>query len=274
MAPEELSRKTGGQPDRRTTRRDVLWGLAIGIPVLGDAPCRLHGCGQPGILPVSDFLDGGCLLRTPDKRLGDLSLMSPSDREMVPGASSGNARLDSSLGHVLASIAARFDVRPSFGFFDDAVSPNALATPETEISGTEGSVFFGRTLLGEQLPMSEDSVVGICAHEFGHIVQYFKGFRDRLMEGQSTVRQLELHADFLAGYYLAEYRRDYGYDELRALGKAWASMGDVNFNRRTHHGTPEERLNAIQAGFKLAHEHPEFTIAGAAEVGVRYVAAN
>ena len=41
----------------------------------------------------------------------------------------------------------------------------------------------------------------VCAHEFGHILQYQKGLIRPLQGWDSTNRRIELHADFLAGYF-------------------------------------------------------------------------
>jgi hypothetical protein len=192
---------------------------------------------------------------------------------LLPDTTSGDARLDGALGHVLAAIASLFAVHPGFGFYDDRGNPNAIATDEPILAGTEGSVVFGLTLLQEEMAQSEMSIVAICAHEFGHIAQYFHQMHDRLVVGQRTKRRVELHADFLAGYYLAKHTTSYAYDELRALALAWQVLGAADFTNPDHHGTGAERLGAIQQGFLFAAQRPEFRLAAALEVAARYVEA-
>ena len=98
-------------------------------------------------------------------------------------------------------------------------------------------------------------------------------YEARLTQGQSTHRLIELHADFLSGYYMGLRARDlrYSAQELVALGQSWETLGDSHYTETLHHGTAEERLKACEAGFKFARERPEFKIKAACEVGARYL---
>jgi hypothetical protein len=44
------------------------------------------------------------------------------------------------------------------------------------------------------------AVTAVCAHEFGHILQFKLNLRPIILAGQRTTKRLELHAACLAGY--------------------------------------------------------------------------
>jgi predicted metalloprotease len=96
-------------------------------------------------------------------------------------------------------------VLPWFTYYNDDDALNARATPRQRMPGrADGTVFFGLRFLKKCLaePESPDVVVaGICAHEFGHILQFKHGLWNRLFDGQPTAKRVELHADYLSGYF-------------------------------------------------------------------------
>lgn len=216
---------------------------------------------------------GGCCLMHGGEALMAQSRLGRVDTASKKFESSGDTRLDRSLGIVLADLAGKFKVRPGFGYFDDRGSPNALALPDSKLSASEGTVLFGREMLSTYLKNANGDmfIMGICAHEFAHIVQFFSGFYERLSKGQQTKKLLELHADFLSGYYIGLRKINYTASELISLGRSWESIGDSSYTDPQHHGTPEERLQAVEQGYRFARERPEFGIKAACEVGARYL---
>jgi len=186
---------------------------------------------------------------------------------------SGDSHLDSALGMMLADLVYRYHIRPSFAFYDDSANFNAFATVITRVSHSKGTVMFGRTLLARSLedPDGDMLVMAICAHECGHIVQKFSSYERRLTAGQPTARLLELHADYQSGHYIGIRGENYAPERLIALGRGWQALGDCNYTNPDHHGTPEERLEAIEAGFTLAREHPQFTVKQVCEAGAKYL---
>ncbi len=190
--------------------------------------------------------------------------------------SSGDEALDRLLGRALVKLSALFGQRPGFGFIDDWDSPNAYATADTLVPGTWGTVLYGSTLFRQTLAAYDDggmAVMCILAHEFGHIAQYAYGLEQRLLWGQGTVRRVELHADFLAGYYLARRKAEQPELVLWAAGDMLFRIGDYAFNDWNHHGTPEQRVAAAEAGFRLgADQAPAFD--PAVEQGVEWVLRN
>ncbi|KOR29733.1 hypothetical protein TI04_07905 [Achromatium sp. WMS2] len=169
--------------------------------------------------------------------------------------SSGDIRLDRALGILLADMAHIFSVRPGFAFYDGIGDNNAMAYRQSYLPNTNGTVLFGRKLLTAELARDQNgdfTVMGICAHEFAHIVQYQYNVYNRLIHRQTTVKRAELHADFLAGYYIGRRNIRYSAAQLVTLGRAWEDLGDNNFSDPQHHGTREERVSAMEMGFRMA----------------------
>jgi hypothetical protein len=181
-------------------------------------------------------------------------------------ARSGNRQLDNALIAEVKKVDQTFQINPGYRFLRDGNQPNAYASPETQVSGTKGTVLFGLTLLGNELQTEYGgaAIAGIAAHEGAHIVQFNSpSLRSRL--SASTVKRIELHADFLAGYYFARTKRTER--SLLVFGRSLFSKGDYQFNDRDHHGTPQERVAAMRAGYASADDDLNI----ATERGVAYV---
>jgi hypothetical protein len=186
--------------------------------------------------------------------------------------STGNPTLDKALGKALLRLSSEFSERPGFGFIDDSDGPNAYASPESNVLGTWGTVVFGQTLFRKLLDECQDegvAVLTVTAHEFGHVAQFRSGLDKRLLTGQSTVRRIELHADFLAGYYLGYRKRAKSSLSVWAAGHTLYSFGDYHFNSPKHHGTPQQRIDSAESGYKLGFDGGSFSIAF--QKGAEYV---
>jgi hypothetical protein len=96
------------------------------------------------------------------------------------------------------------------------------------------------------------------------------GYHEELAALDKTARPMELHADFLAGYFLAMRKRDYPNVSLFKVGDALSKKGDTDFNNGNHHGTSEERVAAVTAGFDLGMTGTQ-DIGKVAEAGIAYV---
>jgi predicted metalloprotease len=86
------------------------------------------------------------------------------------------------------------------------------------------------------------SIAAIMAHEFAHIAQFRRG------PNEPTIIR-ELHADFLAGWYLANDPQ-FQLSNVEPAFRAFYDRGDYQFNRQTSHGTPQQRLSAVKAGYQ------------------------
>ncbi len=258
---------------------DVLQRLASGGPSVGRRPlgaAALRALAtifvfatpiQPGVAQSPTLR--GCTLTEEEFRelIGDdeatfrSSMVFVMDDGTLVSDTSGDPRLDAAFGQLLADLATRVQVRPGFGFFDDRGSPNAFATTYTLMPNTQGTVVIGTTLMNDYLRNPEFRqhgdllLMAVCAHEFGHIKQYFHqpnlGLYDRLVSMHPTVKFLELHADFLSGYYMGTRGSQFSDEQLVVIGRGYEAMGDIYYNDPNHHGTNAERIAAIENGYLM-----------------------
>jgi hypothetical protein len=169
----------------------------------------LGGCGLDRVVHAGALqLEGCCLVAD-----GFVGSDDDVDRMVF---TSGDRETDHRLGRALLRLAQVFDVHPGCGFFDDGRQPNARAVPKSTVPGTEGTVLFGQSLFRKTMALNDDgmAVLAVFAHEFGHIAQFRTRVHDTLRDGYPTAKLVELHADFLAGFYWASARRSsqtYGY---------------------------------------------------------------
>ena len=184
----------------------------------------------------------------------------------------GYPRLDKSLAIILTDISRKFKVNPAFGFYDDVDDVNAFAMDKIILPGTDGTVYYGRRCFIQDFTTENADflVVATCAHEFGHIAQYNMKL-GHVFKKSSSPKYQELHADYLSGYYLGSTRINYTKNELYAIGRGWWSTGDYNFKTLEHHGTPLERLHAIEKGYYLAKENPQKDIDSVFLSGLKYL---
>lgn len=188
---------------------------------------------------------------------------------------------------VLRPICEEYQIDPGFGYYDERERPNgpgALASSYTRVSSTKGTVVVGlariRTLL--RLPQGEYAILATCAHEAGHIKQIQTGIDGLLLRryGHRTGNRLkELHADFIAGYYLGHvFSRVKVGQEAEAqrakntIGQLWYEMGSGTRTDPGSHGTPDQRVAAIEAGFSYRQQTFNANMAGCLELGLVHVA--
>jgi len=251
-----------------TLRREVVLGGLLTILTASSEACckplspapRLRGCVIPEDLAAGFFASSS-----------DHQTFEKGD-EPMPGGS-GDRDFDLALAHTLVKIGAALQVLPGFAYYDDGDSPNAYATKSKRLKRADGTVLFGLRMLKEtrvETEHPEVAVTAVCAHEFGHIVQFGYGLTKTLLKGQTTPKRVELHADFLAGYFAGIRRLENGDFPAAIFAVKLGSMGDNYFNKPEHHGTPDERAEAAAQGFKVAY-HERRKLVDAVQSGVRYV---
>lgn len=170
---------------------------------------------------------------------------------------SGNPNLDHALITELRRIISILPVSPGFKYIQDP-QPNAFATPDTYVQGTRGTVLLGVNLLNQESSSSQYggvAIAGICAHECGHIFQYFSEYYQQL-EG-TTARNVELHADFIGGFYMGR-RAEFVIDKIAVFARSVFNKGDYNYNAAQHHGTPDQRFSAMKRGYELGKQNSPF----------------
>lgn len=170
--------------------------------------------------------------------------------------STGNPELDRSFDRALQRLAETFDVWPRVGFYDDGEHPNAMAMRYSIGGAVEFAVVFGRAYFKKLMGYDPSGITLLqtAAHEFAHIWVYRDGLFDKIRAGAPTVKRVELHADFMAGFYLGLRKRDNPDASFWAAGIGRWQSGDTEFRNMHHHGTPEERLAAAEKGFLLGFQ--------------------
>ena len=188
---------------------------------------------------------------------------------------SGNPDFDRALGRQLVKLAMSFTVGPGFMYMDDVNGMNAAASSATRVPGTAGTVLFGIRLLRDLMARGSGgdmAVLGVCAHEFGHIHQYFSGDYGALRSAHPTVKLVELQADFLAGYFVAAVKMERPHVELQAFLNFLFRAGTYDADNPNFHGTPRERVLAAEQGMAAAQARTPFRRAAAE--GRQYVLQN
>jgi hypothetical protein len=182
----------------------------------------------------------GCFLQGAASASGSLSTLAATGQIYFP---SGNFQLDNFNQTEGINLVNTYRVSPRMFYLVDP-SPNAYATPEVANQfGPDGTVLLGQNLMSLELGQdpSGAALVAVMAHEFAHLVQFKNGFA-------SPGKRAELHADFIAGWYL-NLRGRYAWVNLMPVLRVFYQLGDYEFNSPSHHGTPDERLLVAQAGF-------------------------
>lgn len=184
----------------------------------------------------------------------------------------GNSDFDYASAQMLANVSDIFGILPGFCYFKGGPSFNAFATPDKLMKNPDGTVIFGKDLLLQIMDFEEGpeaAFAGICAHEFAHIVQFKLGLMDILMN-DDTARKSELHADFLAGYFVGTKKKNNPNFHAAVVADTFSKLGDDDFRSPTHHGTPEERARSIIMGFNSSYRD-NVTFNDAVSIGVKYV---
>jgi hypothetical protein len=226
------------------TRRQFLE-MALGIPCLYATPLLAASAGG------SRFQ--GCFLRSGSENFLDkLKLLS----------SSGDKEVDQVCSAAERELRREFRVAPDTWFFDDGDDPNAFAIPFLSRSRTvlsqwdskgDGTVCLGRRLVWENTRRNElnrlwkTRLTMLMAHEWAHVVQFSRGYR-------APGKSVELHADFLAGWFLGRTtgaRESSPAMQRQEAYRIW-KYADNDIHGPAHHGTIGERMNAIDSGFELA----------------------
>jgi hypothetical protein len=185
---------------------------------------------------------------------------------------SGDPDFDRALAQTLQFLSDRFFVLPGFAFFDESGSPNAFASHTRRMGRSDGDVLFGRKLFRQIMSRRERpeiAIVSVCAHEFGHIAQYKYDVYPRLVDSDHHVKRLELHADFLSGYFAGLRKRERPNFPAATFALTQFGFGDYTDSIQ-HHGTPEERAAAVVAGYKAGYDE-QLKFGYALETGIRYV---
>ena len=157
----------------------------------------------------------------------------------------------------------------------------AISAPELQIPD---KIVMGDGILDAYHALGFDDVApqAIFAHEFGHHIQFQRGYFDELppganpatVDGAELTRYTELMSDAFSAYYLT-HKRGAALNAKRVaqfLG-VFFQIGDCSFDSPGHHGTPSQRMRAAQFGFQVADEaQKQGHILTAAQFHARFLA--
>lgn len=252
------------------TRRLLLRAAVYSVVAAG-CGCSLHSRRH-------EISDSGCLVGDAEFRKIefanlDESLLANEDkyfdiyRTPLLNAS-GIDNFDEPFRRRLGHVSRVFGLRPGFGFYDDRSAPNAYATEVRRFRGTDGTIAFGKRLLSQCLdsPNGELSVLTISAHEWAHIMQFNDGWDHHVLAAFPKYC-LELHADYLAGFYLSTYHRRASAANIQVVGRTWDQLGTGRFNNPGTHGTGTQRISALESGYLFERRNPDANVVDAAEAG-------
>ena len=182
--------------------------------------------------------------------------------------SSGNIELDRLMNNQKADLETFFGVKINLFFgIEKSRTGNAFFSPYCNSLNCNGQVVLGNYLINE-LSFKSDSytrLMAVFAHEFAHAMQHKYGW-----SGNSKWR--ELHADYLAGYYLGR-NSSMNQSEVISTFNEFSSRGNFDFNNPDFHGTPEERGCAFLEGFKYGRLG-NTSVYSAYNSGKNYITAN
>jgi hypothetical protein len=247
------------------TRRETILGGALTL-IWGNCACAQASARPHGFGCTLEPQQAAPFLATATE---PQAFDNPQEK-LISGT--GNREFDYALALTLSRLTDIFGVLPGFSFFDDYDGENAYATTVTKLRRADGTVLFGKRYFIHAMDVPESPEVGVvatCAHEFGHIVQYKNNLQKRLTDGQPTVKRLELHADFFAGYFAGARKLQNGDFPAAVFAANRYAHGDYVTNK-SHHGTPEERAAAIVRGFETAYRERR-NFSDAIQIGLNYV---
>jgi hypothetical protein len=252
------------------TRREILFGGALALVSMSREACSCQA------ETLQSQRASGCLIEGLDlqriySRRAETQLYVSGEEPMI--MKSGNPDFDFALARTLGKCGNVFGVRPGFAYFNDVARMNAYATSQARLKGTDGTVLFGQHLFRKLMarPVHPDvSVAAVCVHEFGHIVQFKLGIFETIKGSQPTIKRVELHADFLSGYFAGVRRTERPEFPASVVTATMGSLGDDLESSSSHHGTPNERKAAVVQGFKVSFDEKR-TFAEAVQIGMNFV---
>ena len=165
---------------------------------------------------------------------------------------------------------------PLFTFNAFAISAPELGIPDKIVMGD--GILDGYKAVG----FDDVALPAVFAHEFGHHIQFERGYFDELppgsdpstVDGAELTRYTELMADAFSAYYLTHSRgAAMNRKRVEQFLQVFFQIGDCQFTSSGHHGTPIQRMRAAQFGFDVADQaHKQGHILTADQLHTLFVA--
>jgi hypothetical protein len=175
-------------------------------------------------------------------------------------AFSDNPKLDDAVIEEIKKIVAIFPVNPELHYIDED-PPNSFALPTSDVLGTKGTVLLGLKLFTSLLNESDGAaaIAGVCAHECGHIQQFFSDSYNHL--SPLGTMAIELHADLLAGYYMGRREDHPDPNRVKSFSQMLFTRSGYGFTDPNYHGSPGQRAAAVDKGYFWALDGVTFAAA-------------
>lgn len=171
--------------------------------------------------------------------------LEQEDNNSTPATDVQDGALPANLLTNLRYISGFFFLAPEYRVYTDGTTSGAKTYCSCQQQGCNTStIFVGKRLITEYANNNayQDGLWGLVAHEVAHAYQCNLGITPNL-----TGVQCELHADFLAGYYLGR-KTHFTLTNIKQFADELYRRGDFKFNDPQHHGTPEERVRMMLIG--------------------------
>jgi hypothetical protein len=158
---------------------------------------------------------------------------------------------------VLTTPAIKGGNHPLFTFNAFAISAPEIGIPDKIVMGD--GILDGYKAVG----FDDVALPAIFAHEFGHHIQYERGYFEELPPGSNPAtvdqaeltRYTELMADAFSAYYLTHSRgASMNRKRVAQFLQVFFQIGDCAFSSPGHHGTPTQRMRAANFGFDVADQ--------------------
>ena len=178
----------------------------------------------------------------------------------------GTPHLDAAVNDILHRAAVTFSLDrheyPVFRFLMPGASggDGYARDGQSLETGTRGLVAISVNLVTEggyirpdrsSVPTEEMRLLAfevVVGHEFAHIYQVRRNFTERLMAAEPTGKFVELHADFMAGWFMSQ-RHNLTIEVLQFVANVLFERGDQAVGLPGHHGTKADRFSAVLQGY-------------------------
>jgi uncharacterized protein len=133
--------------------------------------------------------------------------------------------------------------------------PNGSSSPCGRISGSlyctrNNTIYITKQHMRMAYQYGDAAFAYILTHEYAHAAQTVGGFRP------NNIAQIELQADCLAGFYMGVMPNvSFDVQDIEEIATLAYRIGDYEINNRQHHGTPQERKQAVLLGFQASQEN-------------------
>jgi len=166
---------------------------------------------------------------------------------IFPVASTGSHELDSRIRAEREFLETIFQVTPEMWLLPASAKRAAFAAR----GSGQGTVALHSKILKDrfwELKHRSAAIAVVLAHQYAHFLQWKRGVR-------VPEKRRELHADFLAGYYLG--KRNFatlgaGPSLDPDFAASLFAAADPILNDAAEHGSPDERVRALADGYRAA----------------------